>query len=432
MFDLLEAPPEIETGEFPGLPPGLDEMQPGPALVVALSGIDRSRLTGEERVRLLQARSRLRSHVDAQLLADIRSVFDAELERLGATEEKRYAPISAGPDVVAAAELQASMTWTRRAAEAQVDFAWTLTEFFPRVWEALDAGLIDLPKARVICNQTVHLDAEVRDKVVEIALERAPRQSTGLLAARIRRMAIWVDPDDAKKRYRAGLEDRRVASEANHDGTANLFGMNMSPSETQAAMRRINRLARRMKKKGDERTIDQIRADIFLDLLNGRNGAKGRDRGTVDIRTDLATLAGLSENPGEIPGFGPVVADIARQVAEQQHDAEWRYTVTDENGAPIATGTTRRRPDAAMTRRVQATAQTCVFPSCRMPSLDCDLDHNLAWVESGATVDENLTPFCRHHHVIKHHGWTITQIEPGVCRLVSPLGLVYITRPEPP
>ncbi len=421
MFDLLEAPPSTESTTI-----RLSEIPAGAELAVALAGLDRDRLAGDDRVEVLKARSRLKAHVDAQLIADMVSIIDAEHE-----VSSWWRPTDVIHDQ-ATAEIQAALTWTRRASDHQVAFASTLYVDYPQVWKALDAGLIDLPKARIICNQTVHLDAEVRDKVVEIALERAPRQSTGLLAARIRRMAIWVDPDDAKKRYRAGLEDRRVASEANHDGTANLFGMNMSPSETQAAMRRINRLARRMKKKGDERTIDQIRADIFLDLLNGRNGAKGRDRGTVDIRADLATLAGLSENPGEIPGFGPVVADIARQVAEQQHDAEWRYTVTDENGAPIATGTTRRRPDAAMTRRVQATAGTCVFPSCRMPSLDCDLDHNLAWVESGATVDENLTPFCRHHHVIKHHGWTITQIEPGVCRLVSPLGLVYVTRPEPP
>jgi hypothetical protein len=34
--------------------------------------------------------------------------------------------------------------------------------------------------------------------------------------------------------------------------------------------------------------------------------------GTVDITVDLRTLLGLTEEPGELGGWGPVIADIAR------------------------------------------------------------------------------------------------------------------------
>lgn len=294
MFELLEAP--TNSPEPGGLPPGLDAEVPGPALALAVAGIDRDRLSGEERVALLRARSRLRAHVEAQLIADIVAIFDAEVEEVG-----DVVGVDAVPRL-AAAEIQAALTWTRRAAEFQVDFAWTLVELYPQVWEALDAGLIDLPKARVICNQTIHLDPETRNQVVEIALERAPTQTTGLLAARIRRLAIWVDPESAKRRYEGGLEERRVVSEANDDGTANLWGLNMSPAETQAAMRRINRLARGLKAIGDHRTMDQIRADVFLDLIRGRPAAEGTDRAVVDINVDLTTLAGSPRLPARSPG----------------------------------------------------------------------------------------------------------------------------------
>jgi hypothetical protein len=51
----------------------------------------------------------------------------------------------------------------------------------------------------------------------------------------------------------------------------------------------------------------------------------------------------LSEEPGEIAGFGPVLADIARQTAAQLADtATWRFTITD-NGVPLAEGHLDRR-----------------------------------------------------------------------------------------
>jgi hypothetical protein len=58
----------------------------------------------------------------------------------------------------------------------------------------------------------------------------------------------------------------------------------------------------------------------------------------------LTTLLGLDERPGEIPGLGPVLADVARAVvARQQRGAEWRFAVTDRDGYLLLAGVTRRR-----------------------------------------------------------------------------------------
>jgi hypothetical protein len=297
----------------------------------------------------------------------------------------------------------------------------------------LRAGLIDLPRARVIVEHTLHLEPEVRDEVVETALDRAPSQTTGLLAARIRRLAIWVAPDSAKNRYEAGLEERRLVSDANPDGTANLCGYQLPAEKSQAAARRINRMAHEMKASGDPRSIDQIRADLFLDLLNG-NGLQtsSTDRGVVDIRVELTTLLELDDKPGELSGWGPVIADLARKVIREQFESEWRYTVTDQDGAVMSNGTTRRRPTAAQRRQVQSEDPTCVWPTCRADSIHCDLDHNQPWVENGPTELENLAPLCRHHHVIRHNGWTITQMQSGAYRLTSPLGHTYTSQPRAP
>jgi hypothetical protein len=374
---------------------------------------------------LLKARARLRAHVDAELLADMVCVLDAETRALsaGLTVDQIHE--------VTAGEIQAALCWTRRMAERRLDFAATMVSDYPQVWEMLHAGLIDLARARVIVDQTCHLEPEVRDKVVGVALERAPIQTTGLLAARIRRLAIWVAPDNAREKYRQGLEERRVVSDANPDGTANLSGLQLSPADTQAVMRKINRLSHQIKATGDPRSIDQIRADIFLDLLKGRDQQTGASQAVVDIQVELTTLLQLDDRPGELPGWGPVIADITRQVVDEQHEAEWRYTITDQNGV-VSSGTTRRRPGAGLKRLAQAKAPVCVFPGCRIPSLDCDLDHNQPWTDHGPTTEENLGPLCRHHHVIRHHGWTIIQTQPGSYQLTSPLGHTYTSQPRAP
>jgi hypothetical protein len=181
--------------------------------------------------------------------------------------------------------------------------------------------------------------------------------------------------------------------------------------------------------------LDQIRADVFLDLLNGRYQMHTVDRtlGGVELRVDLTTLAGLAEAPGELAGFGPVIADIARQVAGEQTDAEWRYTITDpETGAAVHNGTTRRRPTTTQKREVQTRNPTCVFPGCRMPSTDCDIDHNREWAQGGATTPTNLAPLCRHDHTVRHRGWKIRQLRPGAYQWTSPLGHSYTVGPEPP
>jgi hypothetical protein len=68
----------------------------------------------------------------------------------------------------------------------------------------------------------------------------------------------------------------------------------------------------------------------------------------VEVRAGLATVLGLDERPGEIPGLGPVDAAIARRlVAAQRRGAEWRFAVVDGDGDLLLAGPLRRRPRAA-------------------------------------------------------------------------------------
>jgi hypothetical protein len=301
------------------------------------------------------------------------------------------------------------------------------------VLEALQAGRIDPARARVLADGTSHLPEETARAVIEAVIGRAGQLTTGQLRDLLRKTAVTADPDSAAHRYEEATADRRVSTEMTVDGTVNLYGINLAPDRVAAVMNRIDNLAQSLRGKGEMRTINQLRADILLDLLEGTNHQKTR-RGTVDIHVDLTTLMHLSENPGDLAGYGPVIADLARQITDQQPGAEWRYTITDpDSGQVIGNGTTRRRPTASQTRHVQARNQTCIFPGCRMPALDCDLDHRIPWAQGGPTTTRHLVPLCRHDHTTRHkHGWTHQPLPNGDHLWTSPLGHTYTTSGQPP
>ena len=69
----------------------------------------------------------------------------------------------------------------------------------------------------------------------------------------------------------------------------------------------------------------------------------------VEVRVALSTLLGHDEQPGEIPGLGPIPASHARAVVAGQRRAEWRYAITDDDGRLLFDGITRRRPRGCTT-----------------------------------------------------------------------------------
>ncbi|HVR78669.1 MAG TPA: DUF222 domain-containing protein [Acidimicrobiia bacterium] len=423
--------------EGEGLAVGLANLAPGPGLARVLASVDRSRLSGHDRVVLLQAHQRMVSHYQAELYADVQAVWDAEREVAATEMAEEGLVLSSEIEEMASSEVRAALRLTRRSADTHVALAWALMVYHPEVWQALNQGRIDLARARIICDATCHLETEAARHVAEEVLERAGELTTGQLRARVARLCIMVDPDAARQRYQERLAERRIFSQPTDVGTANLYGMELPVDETARAMRRINALVRAAKTKHDPRTIDQVRADVFLDLLCGRTVDKrarvGKDQAMVDIRVDLATLAGLTESPGEIPGWGPVTADIARQVVEGQRDAEWRITVTGEEGEVVHAGTTRRRPTADQRRQVEARNPACVFPGCRMPAIQSDLDHNHPWAQHHRTITDDLAPLCRHDHNNRHvRGWKVGRVRPGFYQWTSPLGHTYTVGPDPP
>lgn len=411
------------SSTYDSIPDGLDRMAPGPVLGNYLASVDVNRLSGYDRVVVLRAHLRMVAHYQAKLYEDMASI--RQIFRDSGDDDVDAA-------MVAASEIQCALHLTRRSADVELSFALDLAHRLPKVFRMLGEGVIDYRRARTIERGTCHLTSAVAQKVVERIAEAVLVMTTGQLEARIKKLCIEADADDAKDRYERAVTDRKLIAEPTVDGTANLLGLDLAPDRVAAVSRRINAIARSLRRAGETRTMDQLRADVYIDLLNGKDYRT--DGGAViHLTADLDTLAGLTDHPGELNGFAPVISDIARQIAVDQDDAEWRFTVTDtKTGRHLHDGVTRRRPTASQRRNIEARDRTCIFPGCRMPSVDCDIDHTTPFSEGGATCPCNNAPGCRHDHRLKDHGWTYVRLPDGRYQWTSPLGHTYTTWKPPP
>ncbi len=82
-------------------------------------------------------------------------------------------------------------------------------------------------------------------------LEQAEGLTTGQLGARVRRLALSVQPDDAALRYETAVEERRVMCLPNADGTADLVACNLPAERAVACMRTLDTDAHANKGAGD-------------------------------------------------------------------------------------------------------------------------------------------------------------------------------------
>ena len=254
-------PPHALPDELELTPPGAELGQ------MLAAAADRSVLSGPDLLLLTQARARQIAHLQAELMADLVAIAARCQPRISEPPPgsgRRAEPVDHAVD-----EIAANLTWTNTAASKQLDFAERLVEELPEVHTAMLAGHLDWPKARVLADGVTGLDPETARTITALLLPGAAKRTTGQLRARLAKLIILADPDAAQRRYRQGLKGRRVEHGHEDDGTARLTGRWLPAARAAAANSRIQAIADWLKDGGDHRTIDQIRADILLDLLQG-------------------------------------------------------------------------------------------------------------------------------------------------------------------
>jgi hypothetical protein len=275
----------------------------------------------------------------------------------------------------------------------------------------------------MIADRTLVIDPAARHRVEEIVLPRAADATTGQLRRIVDRAVIAADPTAADARHDRERLARDVTIRPADDGMSILQAY-LCAEEAAAALHVLKRSAAEA---DDPRTPGQRRADAFMALITGaKPGPISTPVGTslVHLVVSADTLAGRTNTPAELIGYGPIAPELARRLAA---DGTWQRILTDPlTGDILDVGRRRYRPPAALTDYVRARDQVCTFPTCAQPAIDCDLDHSTAYRDGGETAADNLTVKCRRHHLLKHHaGWTTIQQADGTVTWISPTGHRY-------
>jgi hypothetical protein len=336
-------------------------------------------------------------------------------------------------------ELGLALSMSRLTAKSVLAQAARLEAVLPEVMTAFDEGAIDSYRAQLIHDLTLNLPDGQARAVAAVVLPAAGGQTYSMLRADIRAAIMRVDPEGANDRHRQARSGRRVDVYAEEEGMAALRAV-VPATEADAIWHLLTRVARSME--SDERSLDQRRADLVVDLLRGRlsltdleqrepgtSAATGAGAALVQVVVGLDTLTGASEQPGHLIGYGPIPADLAREAAA---DGVWRRLVTDPlSGSLLDHGRETYRAPKALADFVRARDQVCRHPICRRRAIDSELDHRVRWADGGETSAANLVGHCKHHNLLKEQGgWEVLAHPDGTITWVTPAGHRYSSRPH--
>jgi hypothetical protein len=404
-------------------PPPLGDLPPSVTLVGLLDGLAPAELDDATLVDCIRGWDRVVSWAQAAQLA---ALAELARRRPPAGPRESTARLSSVSEF-AVDEVAAALRLSRSAAGARLHVALELAERLPATAAALRHGQIDFPKARAVVDAVAPLDAEAAAAVEERVLPRSADQTVGQLRASLARAVVSADPDGAERRHERATAERRVTMTVLPDGMAELWAL-LPAEAAAAAYNAIDAHARRGPH--DDRKMDARRADSLVALVTG--AVDGAPAGPlVHVTVPASTLLGIGDDPGELAGYGPIPASVARRIAADPSGI-WRRLLTDPaSGALLDVGRATYTPPAGLARHVAARDTTCRFPGCRQPARRCDLDHVRPF-PAGPTAAGNLAALCRHHHRLKHRAdWQVHQSGDGAMTWTAPTGHRYTTHPAP-
>jgi hypothetical protein len=369
-------------------------------------------MTDDETLAHLREWIQVRSEADAQILRGLEHFYRLR-EHI---EHGKYAHD----------EIAAELSWSTRTTAIQMHTAVDLVERLPDTVDALEAGQLDMAKARAILQWTQPLPVEQAREVAATVQDFAVGRTVTAVRQKLAREVIKVDPQGAEARRRERAKDREVRLSAEQDGMA-ILSIYDSADRLRAVYELLDHLACTAKATGSDATLDQLRTDAFVSLLLGE--CSERVRVELRVTVPASVLAGASDAPGWLHGYGPITHQQVRDLASRSHF--WRRVVTD----PL-TGTvrevSRRQPSAALRDYVNTRTPKCVAIGCGRPAESCETDHTHDYSLGGTTSVDNLGPACKHHNLMKlNGGWTLNQPKPGYFVWTTPTGQRFEIEPEP-
>jgi hypothetical protein len=435
---------------------------PGIKTLGELIAIDPQELSPSARIDYLAALERQSSWLQAAMQRAIVAVA-------GISEGKSDGPFT-GVDEAEREDVSSALRLSAGTAQMRIDVARTLVNHLPNTCSALATGELSAAHATVIAKETA---AAIRDGLSEFAIfsieqkaiAHAEFHTPSQVAQQVRSAIAKFAPATFEEVVEKARDCRRVSCYNDIDGMSTVVAI-LPAADAQTVMKAIEAFIIKGSaaweitkdlntsnsktsgshsvgsntpgsntpgsKNSDTRSADMKRADALTSLAGFALAASSEDVAlhrrpiTVNVTIDLPTLLGLSENPGQLAGYGAIPASVARTLAS---DGKWKRFITDpQTGALLDYGRETYQPPQALIDFLIARDRTCRFPGCRRSAALSDLDHAQSWEEGGTTSLDNLGALCRRHHLLKTHGgWGIESRADGSCTWTSPLGKIYQT-----
>jgi hypothetical protein len=180
-------------------------------------------------------------------------------------------------------------------------------------------------------------------------------------------------------------------------------------------------------------------ADTLVASVLGAHGASAGGPGVeVGLVMSDAALFGESEDPAHLDGYGPIPAELAREIvagACTHDETVWlrRLYTSPTTGELITMDTRARRFRHSLARFIGLRDQVCRTPWCAAAVRHSD--HATDAAEGGPTSAANGQGLCEAcNHAKQAPGWTatpVTDAEDHAIETTMPTGHRYRTRPPP-
>lgn len=305
----------------------------------------------------------------------------------------------------------------------------------PETYRLLVAGQISEYVASLVVSETRHLDRKTRREVdAKISAAGICQMGPRSAAACARRHAYQADPEGYVQRGRTERKNRRVTLRAAPD-TMSLLSGYLPAEQGVACLKSLRDQTDAMKAAGDPRCRDQIMADTLVERLTGQAQA-------ADVNAEVQIVMGLdalldanNQTPAELNGYGPLPADLARDLlATSKGKLWWRRLYAAPVGGPLVGGDPHRRHfDGHLKKLIRWRDGGCRDPFCDAPIRH--LDHIQRYTDGGLTIYPNGRGACeRGNYAREMPGWTIETVSSGLdgqhhtIKITTPTGHSYLSR----
>ena len=180
-------------------------------------------------------------------------------------------------------------------------------------------------------------------------------------------------------------------------------------------LQRVNRLAREAKTPGDGRSIDQVRADVFADLVTGR-GRTPLPPGRWTSMSTWPPSPGSPRYPGRSRGGDRSSPTSPARSPWPTMRGEWRVAVhrSRNRRGPLERDHPEDDPPPPNAATCWHGNRCASSPGAACPPETATSTTPSSTPRADRTHPHNLGPLCRYHHRLRHEaGWKLEQPTPG-------------------